>query len=95
MSKALVTYDSVDCTLNCSCGNNPRADGFYASKRNGTVLDPEHSGARSEPLWDGETMVCASCKSVFQWNDEEATKMVVGGDASHVQPVMVKARKIR
>ena len=87
-----VHYDGEHGSLEYTCGNREDLDGFYAAESDGEIVDQD-SDAQSELLWDGETMVCAGCKVVFTWNGEAAYKVLLGGDVSGIQSVMVDKEK--
>ena len=48
--------------LSCSCGNASHLDGFACCDINGTAREGEYGPT---PEWNGRTMACLSCGSVF------------------------------
>lgn len=49
--------------MECECGNNPDADGFYASTDTGESMHDD--GGNPLPEWDNEHVRCARCLAVY------------------------------
>ena len=55
-----MTVTEIDGDWVCTCGNRPDLDGFFPCLPDGTQVEP----TRDSP-WDGHTMTCDGCGTVF------------------------------